>query len=456
MNSNTNDIRNASTDVDFQKVFKNWKIEQQNYKSSLKNYIIKCKGETQSTSKNLIPVKIYIRNVIKAYMNGFLSALEVNVFFRTLYTELIKALNIELSSIKTSGYAFMNPTDSTDPLFLPLLIVDWLWLIDQETEGIHTNLNDQVEDAKFKTEKKSKIVVLAKELMKGENFIPEGLMKERFEVEMLEAIGLINSSKLFTKKSARINTSLLYKQTKFNLLREESEGYAKLITEITTNMYTFSSFGMTQEEIDKNEAILKERVHLVLTNIKSLIGYFALDPNRVLDIILDIFIANVILYHRFFIDLLKASPWKSIDCSNDINNKDRMDIDEDPNDKKSSISELRGRTSNGQILGNKFAYYQDPESSDNASFSLYMVAALLIKNNLVNLNDLYPHLAPENDSMDEEYAQYLKEVKKNTERETEPNPLLSAGSLSDDTVPSDHKKSKDDNKDKEEKEDKEK
>ncbi len=159
-------------------------------------------------------------------------------------------------------------------------------------------------------------------------------MKERFEVEMLEAIGLINSSKLFTKKSARINTSLLYKQTKFNLLREESEGYAKLITEITSNMYTFSSFGMSQEDINKNEAILKERVRLVLTNIKSLIGYFALDPNRVLDIIFDIFIANVILYHRFFIDLLKASPWKSVDCSNDINNKDRMDIDEDIDDKK--------------------------------------------------------------------------------------------------------------------------
>jgi len=249
-------------------------------------------------------------------------------------------------------------------------------------------------------------------------------MKERFEVEMLEAVGLINSSKLFTKKSARINTSLLYKQTKFNLLREESEGYAKLITEISTNMYTFHPFGLSKEEIEKNEAILNERVHLVLTNIKSLIGYFALDPNRVLDIIFDIFIANVVQYYKFFINLLKASPWRSIDCSNEINNKDKMDIDDEDNNQSVKLEDLRGRSSNGQILGYKFAVYQDPESPDNASVTLYIVAALLIKNNLVNLNDLYPHLTPENDSMDEEYSLYLKEIKKSTERETEPNPLL--------------------------------
>ncbi|ORX63643.1 hypothetical protein BCR32DRAFT_287619, partial [Anaeromyces robustus] len=327
-NNLNNNKNNTSVNVDFQNIFKNWKTEQNTYKTLLKIYIIKY----------------------------------------------------------------------------------WIWLIDQETDGINTNLNDQVEDAKFKSEQKTKIIALTKELM-TKNFIPAGLMKERFEVEMLEAIGLINSSKQFTKKSARINTSLLYKQTKFNLLREESEGYAKLITEITTNMYTYHPYGLSKEEIEKKDIILNERVHLVLTNIKSLIGYFDLDPNRVLDIIFDIFIANL---------------------------------------------DLKGRTSNGQILGNKFAYYQDPESPDNASFPLYVVTALLIKNNLVNINDLYPHLAPENDSMDEEYSQYLKEVKKNTEKETEPNPLLSAGSLSDDTVPSDHKKSKDDSsKDKEEKEKKE-
>jgi len=165
MDSQSNNTSSTTKNVDFKLIFKNWKTEQNNYRLLLKNYIIKCKGETQSTSKDLIPVKVCIRNIIKAYMNEFLTANEVTVFFHTLYIELVQALNIELFNIKSSGYAFMNPTDSKDPLFLPLLIVDWIWLIDQEIEGIHSNLNDQVEDAKFKTEQKSKIVVLAKELL---------------------------------------------------------------------------------------------------------------------------------------------------------------------------------------------------------------------------------------------------------------------------------------------------
>jgi len=162
MNTNND---NSSLNVDFQKIFKNWKTEQNAYKKLLKNYIIECNGETQSTSKNLIPVKVCIRNIIKAYMNGFISASEVSVFFHTLYIDLVKALSIELYNIKTSGYAFMNPTNSKDPLFLPLLIVDWIWLIDQEIEGINSNFNDQVENAKFKSEQKAKIAALAKELL---------------------------------------------------------------------------------------------------------------------------------------------------------------------------------------------------------------------------------------------------------------------------------------------------
>ena len=58
---------------------------------------------------------------------------------------------------------------------------------------------------------------------------------------------------------------LFYKQQKFNLLREEIEGYSKL----TTELY----------ECSKPEETLE--------NIKSLIGCFNIDPNRVLDICLE-------------------------------------------------------------------------------------------------------------------------------------------------------------------------
>lgn len=61
-----------------------------------------------------------------------------------------------------------------------------------------------------------------------------------------------------------------YKQQKYNLFREESEGYAKLVTELNQDLTT-----VTPVEVMKV--------------IKSIIGFFNLDPNRVLDIILESF-----------------------------------------------------------------------------------------------------------------------------------------------------------------------
>lgn len=61
------------------------------------------------------------------------------------------------------------------------------------------------------------------------NLIPEELLRERLEAELLEEAGLLQSAQLFNKKQIRINTSMLYKQQKYNLLREESEGFAKLV-----------------------------------------------------------------------------------------------------------------------------------------------------------------------------------------------------------------------------------
>lgn len=66
-----------------------------------------------------------------------------------------------------------------------------------------------------------------------------------------------------------------YTQSKFNLLREESEGYAKLIAELTRP----HEVGVTPQTI--------------VTTIQSLIGYFDLDPNRVLDVILEIFETSI-------------------------------------------------------------------------------------------------------------------------------------------------------------------
>jgi THO complex subunit 2 len=55
-------------------------------------------------------------------------------------------------------------------------------------------------------------------------------------------------------------------------LTQESEGYAKLVTALN--------------RFDK-DSITEESVPSEITAIQSLIGYFDLDPNRVLDLLLD-------------------------------------------------------------------------------------------------------------------------------------------------------------------------
>jgi hypothetical protein len=63
-----------------------------------------------------------------------------------------------------------------------------------------------------------------------EPLLTRALLIERCEGEFLEEAGFIPSSVGWKKKEVRINTRLVYTQQKFNLLREESEGYSKLIT----------------------------------------------------------------------------------------------------------------------------------------------------------------------------------------------------------------------------------
>lgn len=64
-----------------------------------------------------------------------------------------------------------------------------------------------------------------------------------------------------------------YEQHKYNLFKEESEGYSKLLVQLL------------QMDNKTDSAIAKG-------NVDSLIGYFDLDPNRVIDIMLECFSHN--------------------------------------------------------------------------------------------------------------------------------------------------------------------
>ncbi|XP_077002596.1 THO complex subunit 2 isoform X5 [Tamandua tetradactyla] len=190
--------------------------------------------------------------------------------------------------------------------------------------------------------------------------VSDTVLKERLDPETLESLGLIKQSQQFNQKSVKIKTKLFYKQQKFNLLREENEGYAKLIAELGQDL----SGNITSD--------------LILENIKSLIGCFNLDPNRVLDVILEVFECRP-EHDDFFISLLESYM---------------------------SMCEPQTLC---HILGFKFKFYQEPNGETPSS--LYRVAAVLLQFNLIDLDDLYVHLLPADNSIMDEHKREIVEAK---------------------------------------------
>jgi THO complex subunit 2 len=148
-------------------------------------------------------------------------------------------------------------------------------------------------------------------------------------MSLVAGVGLILDKPSIDKKEVRARTGLLYvslfysipmstlvfiaesrsyKQYKFNLLREQSEGFSKLITEVISALPPPHS-PATGLPLDPS-TISPERVQPIWKRILSLIGYFDLDPNRALDVILDLFSAYLTTHWSFFLVLLSLSPWK--------------------------------------------------------------------------------------------------------------------------------------------------
>lgn len=123
------------------------------------------------------------------------------------------------------------------------------------------------------------------------------------------------------------------------MFREESEGYAKLITELNQDM--------------TSETTLQKTLEI----IKSLIGCFNLDPNRVLDILLESFETHP-EQSKLFIPLLEAyTADGNIIC---------------------------------EVLGYKYRHFADSVTPT----SLYKVTALLLQHRVIQLDDIYNWLSP--------------------------------------------------------------
>ncbi|KAF4548150.1 THO complex subunit 2-like protein [Elsinoe fawcettii] len=354
--------------------------------------------------------------------------------------------------------------------------------------------------------------------------IPAETWRLALETDCIEALGM--SREKFTRQKTRLITNHLYRQSNYNLLREESEGYAKLITE-------YFNLAFNASASDSSPTLALD----AFERVKALVGSFDLDAGRVLDITLDVFANLLVRNFRFFVKFIRASSWwPELECPDVIKwsgqgfdtlpdwalpssrdwgvgaeETDRLarlkplieardlqfwdevrkhgldafseigtqtitnfddgavqallnseleakDDDKDRNGvEKNKIKRLRlndrrkwmrttktlpplGNPDAANLLGFKLAFYTSParDKSDVMPENLIYLSALLIKIGFISLRDLYPHLHPPDDKMDEVKTRLEKELE---EREYAnrpgggPNKLAMSGALPDDTVP---------------------
>ncbi|WJX85695.1 THO complex subunit 2 [Trifolium repens] len=215
-------------------------------------------------------------------------------------------------------------------------------------------VSQMAQDLTLSGEFRSRLIKLARWLVESE-LVPVRLLQERCEEEFLGETEFIKIKAQELKgKEVRVNTRLLYQQTKFNLLSEESEGYAKLVTLLCR---------------DSEEPTLKGSASTIGI-IKSLIGHFDLDPNRVFDIVLECF--ELQPDNDMFIELIPIFP----------------------------------KFHASQILGFKFQYYQRMEVSNPVPHGLYRLAALLVKKDFLDLDSIYTHLLPKDEEAFEHYSTF--------------------------------------------------
>ncbi|VDK59815.1 unnamed protein product [Cylicostephanus goldi] len=120
-----------------------------------------------------------------------------------------KVITLEISP--QDAFAKLEELKTTFPL-LPSLLLDVLVSVEGDAQ------NSEIKDKAVP--KFAEFVGLV-----ADKIVPADILK--IELDVLEASLPTNKQQL-----VRLKTRLYYKQAKFNLLREESEGYAKLITEL--------------------------------------------------------------------------------------------------------------------------------------------------------------------------------------------------------------------------------
>ncbi|KAI0141819.1 hypothetical protein GGR57DRAFT_397305 [Xylariaceae sp. FL1272] len=323
------------------------------------------------------------------------------------------------------------------------------------------------------------------------------LMREVLDAPALQQLGLIRDN--FIKFGIKFATNQLYRQANYNLLREESEGYSKLAAELYRTPYQSQGhhdFALVQASWERIKALIGTfdldvgRVLDVVIDVFSatmlrnlqfftkLLRISSWWPHNQIEHSEKVFAGGLPKWALPENETVAAEDLKaeleSQAEARDIAFWDRarqiqLDvffelagrrIDEDDlsrlEDNRSetgasfdSVLEWMRATKTlppsgnrvaAQLLGFKFRFYTSDarDKEETLPANLYYLAAFLIKIGFVSLADLYAHLWPADEDMGAlrlRREEELAEKERAARQENEPNALLTAGALPDDTIP---------------------
>jgi THO complex subunit 2 len=231
-------------------------------------------------------------------------------------------------------------------------------------------------------------------LIADEGIIAQGILKMRLELQTLIDSNIMGSGERkeedlarYKNRLTKINTNLVYRQQKYNLYREETEGYSKV-------MVILHSF-----PLHPSDATFE------ISQIRQVIGQFDLDPNRVLDILLEFFEKQA--WNLNFVDALRKlnykkeyvtqiigfrfSNYRSIgyDDAEDVSDRAGEGCVEGTN---KAINKQKDSKDDGEEDGKGKSFGSSPAFCSPAS--LYGLAAVLISHDIIQIEALLPYLKP--------------------------------------------------------------
>ncbi|CAI5756499.1 unnamed protein product [Candida verbasci] len=215
-------------------------------------------------------------------------------------------------------------------------------------------------------------------LLSKTNLLKAETLARYISADVIKKSNLVTPA-AFTKKVNNSVRSEFLTQKKYNLIHEETEGYSRFVIEL---YYIFK-----YEEI-------ADQTDYVLQVIEKLIGHYNLDPNRCLELLLEVFSDVIVSHCQECLNLLRKSRW--------------WPIEESDNSSLSSLSK-GGSEKASKIFGLRLMKYPDGKDLPETYKSLI---AILIKEGFLSFGAIFKYLKPDDESMkvlDEAYKSKLNE-----------------------------------------------